>query len=131
MEGVPEPKSVTIWRLTLPECYQANCPGLTDPSARNGHYQRLSGSRGVAPMGLHEAAVNVAKEFPDHRYIDAQPWDGPDEDHNTIYHLRAHVSDEGEQIITMLRRSVKREGRWEPESQLWWPEYRHVEPQEA
>ena len=71
---------VTVWRFTLPELYQANCLGLRDPTARNGHYHSAphrSNEEGL--MGLHEAALKMAAANPDHRYLDAQAWEGPDE----------------------------------------------------
>jgi len=122
------PKSVNVWRITRPELYLANCSGLLDPRARQGHYL----GHHDEPMGLFEAVAQAAADFPNDRYFDAQAWEGPDEDRYTVYHLKSDGCDaSGTAIITMLRRSVHSGGLWEPASQISWPTFLHVEPQEA
>lgn len=118
-------KTVTVWRITRPEMYMANCPGLVDPHARQGHYVGAPGGYGREPFGLYPAAIQVAENFQEDKYLDAMAWDGPDEDHRTIYHLRVERSfwPGMPNTITMLRRSVLDNGIWQPASQLSWPRY--------
>lgn len=127
---------VTVWRFTLPELYLANCPGLRDPGARNGHYHSAKyRTDEEGAIGLYESALKMAVKHPDHRYFDAQAWEGPDADHRMIYHLKALTKESYDPVITMLRRSVRVSGgtseSWRPISQLEWPNYLHIESQEA
>lgn len=118
-------KTVLVWRFTRPEMYLAHCLGLTDPHARQGHYLGVPGAFGQEPYGLFPAAMHMATDFPEDKYLDAMAWDGPDEDHRTIYHLRVERPEwPGEpSTVTMLRRSVLTNGLWEPASQLVWPKF--------
>jgi hypothetical protein len=55
------------YRLTRPHLYQCDCPGRTDPSARQGHY--------VHAENINAAADKLRKAFPAERF-DVQYW-GP------------------------------------------------------
>lgn len=111
------PWRVMEWRGTRPESYQAYCPGLHDPGARQGYYLMCPG-RKDEPLSLQDAVAMLATDFREDRYLDFQPWRGPDADPDLCYHVQIR---DGQGLV--LRRSRRIRGVWTPESQLWWPNY--------
>jgi hypothetical protein len=109
--------SVTEWRGTRPELYQANCPGLNDPRGRQGHYFRApyEWNSEERPITLWDAVGQLAEMYPTERFFDMQPVAGRDADTKLCFHLEVRRTPEGTIASkVLLRRSVLVGNTWEP-----------------
>ncbi|MHC4933695.1 MAG: hypothetical protein ACYTGV_16055 [Planctomycetota bacterium] len=112
-----ETLSITEWRGSRPELYQANCPGLHDPRGRQGHYLRApyEWDSEERPITLWDALRQLAEAHPHERFFDLQPVGGRDADPGLCFHMEVRRTPEGTiHSNILLRRSVLVGKDWEP-----------------